>query len=195
MQRLAAALEQAVIGRVLDQRVLEAIGRLRRHRPRRTGCRPRRADPARTAEPPSSRSATSLEQRDARIRVPSTAPICAISARGAEPVEPRGERLLQGRRDRLRAALYAALQSRRVTSSTNSGTPPVRSFTPFDDLPGQRMARGDFADHLRDLRAIERRERDDAMVRAHAPGRTELRPRRRDDEQRRLGAALGQRAA
>ena len=30
--------------------------------------------------------------------------------RGAEPVEPRGERLLQGRRDRLRAALFAALQ-------------------------------------------------------------------------------------
>ena len=29
VQRLAAALEQAVIGRVLDQRVLEAIGRLR----------------------------------------------------------------------------------------------------------------------------------------------------------------------
>ena len=32
-------------------------------------------------------------------------------ARGAEPVEPRGERLLQGRRDRLRAALDAALQA------------------------------------------------------------------------------------
>ena len=30
MQRLAAALEQALVGRVLDQRVLEAIGRLRR---------------------------------------------------------------------------------------------------------------------------------------------------------------------
>ena len=29
VQRLAAALEQAVVGRVLDQRVLEAVGRLR----------------------------------------------------------------------------------------------------------------------------------------------------------------------
>ena len=28
MQRLAAALEQALVGRVLDQRVLEAVGRL-----------------------------------------------------------------------------------------------------------------------------------------------------------------------
>ena len=32
------------------------------------------------------------------------------------------------------------------------------------------------------------------MVRAHAPRRAELRPRRRDEEQRRLRAALGQRA-
>ena len=29
VKRLAAALEQAVIGRVLDQRMLEAVGRLR----------------------------------------------------------------------------------------------------------------------------------------------------------------------
>ena len=29
VQRLTAALEQAVIGRILDQRVLEAVGRLR----------------------------------------------------------------------------------------------------------------------------------------------------------------------
>ena len=45
----------------------------------------------------------------------------------------------------------------------------------------------------RDLRAIERRERNDAVVRAQAPGRAELRPGRRDDEQRRLRAALGER--
>ena len=32
------------------------------------------------------------------------------------------------------------------------------------------------------------------MVRPHAPGRAELRPRRRDDQQRRLRPALGQRA-
>ena len=55
------------------------------------------------------------------------------------------------------------------------------------------MTRGEFADHVRDLRAIERGKRDHAMVRAHAPGRAELRPRRRDEEQRRLRAALGQR--
>ena len=55
------------------------------------------------------------------------------------------------------------------------------------------MPRGDLADHAANLRAVERRKRNDAMVRAHGPGRAEFRPRRRDDEQRRLRAALGQR--
>jgi hypothetical protein len=32
------------------------------------------------------------------------------------------------------------------------------------------------------------------MVRSHAPGRAELRPRRREDQQRRLHSALRQRA-
>ena len=48
-------------------------------------------------------------------------------------------------------------------------------------------------DHLRNLHAIERREREHAMVRAPAPGRAELWTRRRNDEQRRLRPALGQR--
>ena len=48
VQRLAAALEQAVVGRVLDQRVLEAIVRLRGRRPRRSGGPRRRACRART---------------------------------------------------------------------------------------------------------------------------------------------------
>ena len=56
------------------------------------------------------------------------------------------------------------------------------------------MTRGEFADHLRDLRAVEWRKRDDAMVRAHAPVRAELRPRRRNKEQRRLRAAFCERA-
>ena len=51
----------------------------------------------------------------------------------------------------------------------------------------------DLAYHPADLRAVERRERNDAVVRTHGPGRAELRPRRRDDEQRRLRPALGQR--
>ena len=50
----------------------------------------------------------------------------------------------------------------------------------------------DLADHAAHLRAVERRERDHAMVRAHRPGRAEFRPRGGDDQQRGLGAALGE---
>ena len=49
VQRLAAALEQALVGRVLDQRVLEAIGRLRRGAVDEEEVGFRRADRARLA--------------------------------------------------------------------------------------------------------------------------------------------------
>ena len=52
------------------------------------------------------------------------------------------------------------------------------------------MARGELADHSRDIGAIEGAERNDAVVRAQAPGRPELGPRGREDEERRLRAAL-----
>ena len=54
------------------------------------------------------------------------------------------------------------------------------------------MASGEFADHLRDVGAIEGAQRDDAVMGAQAPGRAEFRPRCRDDEQRCLRAALGE---
>ena len=38
-----------------------------------------------------------------------------------------------------------------MTSSMNSGTPPVRSPTPSDHLVRQGMALGDFPDHLPNL--------------------------------------------
>ena len=79
-----------------------------------------------------------------------------------------------------------------MTSSTNSGTPPVRSLTPSTISSAQRMASGEFADHKRDVGAIEGAERDDAVVRAQAPGRAELGPRGREDQHRRLRAALGE---
>ena len=55
------------------------------------------------------------------------------------------------------------------------------------------MTRGELADHLRDVGAIEWAQRDDAVVRAQAPRRSELGPRGREDEHRRLRAALGER--
>ena len=63
----------------------------------------------------------------------------------------------------------------------------------LDHLFAQRMARGQLADHLRDVGAIEGTERDDAVMRAQAPRRSELGPRGREDEHRRLRAALGER--
>ena len=55
----------------------------------------------------------------------------------------------------------------------------------------QRVAGGKFRHHVAHLCAIERRQRDGAVMRAHAPGRAEFRPRRRHDKQRRQRAALG----
>ena len=48
-------------------------------------------------------------------------------------------------------------------------------------------------DHASHLRAVERRERNNAVVRAQAPVWAEFRPGRRHDEQRRLGAAFYER--
>ena len=47
----------------------------------------------------------------------------------------------------------------------------------IDHLLGERMPACYLADHAAHLRAVERRERNDAMVRAHGPGRSEFRPR------------------
>ena len=94
-------------------------------------------------------------------------------ARRAEPVEPRRERLLQRWRDRLRAALLAALQSRRVTSSMNNGTPPVRSLTPSItslDKAWREASSPPFAG----LGAIQRRERDRAVMSSARPTAREI---------------------
>ena len=61
----------------------------------------------------------------------------------------------------------------------------------FDNILRQRVAGRKLRHHVAHLGAIERRERDGAVMRAHAPGRPEFRPRRRHDEQRRQRAALG----
>ena len=63
---------------------------------------------------------------------------------------------------------------------------------PLDQLFGQCMAGRDFADHARDAGTIQRGQRDQAVVRAQAPRRTELRTGRSQHEQRRLRAAVGE---
>jgi hypothetical protein len=108
VQRLAAALEQAVVGRVLDQRVLETVVRLRAAafgdeevRVRKLlerGLESEVVDPAHGAQP---RITEITAQHGAYLR---------DFARFAEPIEPRRERLLKRRRDRLQATGLAALE-------------------------------------------------------------------------------------
>jgi hypothetical protein len=97
----------------------------------------------------------SLEQRVREVAPKHGADLRDLP-RGAEPVETCRERLLQGRRDRLRAALDAALQEEARDLLDEQRHAAGALADPFDDLPGQRMTRGEFADHPRDLRAIER---------------------------------------
>ena len=128
MQRLAAALEQAVVGRVLDQRVLEAVVRLRSIAldEQNVGF----GEPLqRRLQRALVEAGHGLEQR-VREPAPSTAPICAVSR--AEP-----SRSSRAASDCCNVGGIACAppcsprsNRRRVTSSTNSGTPPVRSLTP-----------------------------------------------------------------
>ena len=147
----------------------------------------------RSSSNPAADDDTSLQQPVRKIAPQHRADLRDF-ARFAEPVEPRGERLLQGRRDRLRAALRVALEqeSRHLLDEQRDA---ARSLAhSIDHLVGERMPACDLADHAAHLRAVERRERNDAVVRAHGPGRSEFRPRGGDDQQRGLRAALGERA-
>ena len=154
VQRLPAALEQAVIGRVLDQRVLEAIVGLGAARPRQTGGLPRRAVPTTPAEPPR-RFRRRRAAADRRTRVKNR-PDLRDLARGAEPIEARRERLLQGGRDGLNAAPLPPLQeqARHLLDEQRHATCPFAD--PLDHLLGERMTRP------RSRRPCERPQRDRA---------------------------------
>ena len=108
MQRLAAALEQAVVGRVLDQRVLEAIVGLRR-----SALDKQEVGVGKPIQRRLQRRLVQLrdiaQQRIGEIASKHRADLRHLTRR-PEPIEARGEGLLQGRRDGLNAALLAALQ-------------------------------------------------------------------------------------
>ena len=77
-------------------------------------------------------------------------------ARRAEPIEARGKRLLQGRRDGLNTALLAALK-KQARHLLNEQRHAARALVdPLDQLLGERMAGRDLADHARDAGAIQR---------------------------------------
>ena len=192
MQRLAATLEQAVVGGILDQRVLEAVVRLRSIAldEQNVGL----GEPLqRRLQRALIEAGHGLEQSVREAAAQNCANLRGLT-RSAEPIEPRGERLLQCRRDRLRAALLAALQQEARNLLNEQRNAAGALADTFDDVPWQSVMGRKSSNHLRDLHAIERRQGDHAMVRPHAPRRAELWPRRRDDEQRRLRPALGQTA-
>ncbi len=158
VQRLPTALEEAVVGRVLDQRVLEAIACLRRR---------------------------ALDEQEVGVGKPvqrclqlglvefgnvTQQPVCEIApkdrtdlrdlARRAEPVETRSERLLQGWRDGLNAALLASLQKqpRHLLDEQRDAAGPLAH--PLDHVFGEGMLGRDLANHARDASTIQRGQRD-----------------------------------
>ena len=102
--------------------------------------------------------------------------------------------MLKRRRDRLRAALFAALQEQARDFLDEQRHAAGALAHPIDGFPRQCVALGEFADHLPHLGAIEQRERDRAVMRARAPRRVKFRARCRHDEQRRQRAAFGEAA-
>ena len=144
MQRLAAALEQAVVGRILDQRVLEAVVRLRSIAldEQNVGL----GEPLqRRLQRAFVEASHGLEQRIRESAAQHCADLRGLT-RGAEPIEPRGERLLQGRRDRLRAALLAALQQEARNLLDEQRDAAGALAHPFDDVPWQRMMGREFSE-------------------------------------------------
>ena len=143
VQRLPAVFQQAFVGRVLDQRVLEAIDRRRR----------RTLDIEqvglgeffeRGAQRRLGQAGDGLQQRVGKL-APQHGADLRDFARLAEPVEAGGERLLQGRRDRLRAALQH--QPRHLLDEQRHAAGAVGKA--LDHLLRQRVALGDRRDHLR----------------------------------------------
>jgi hypothetical protein len=90
----------------------------------------------------------------------------------------------------LNAALLAAFnkQARGFLNEKRHTAGPL--VDPLNQLFGQCMAGRDFADHARDAGSIQRGQRNQAVVRAQAPRRTELRTGCSQQEQRRLRTAV-----
>jgi hypothetical protein len=100
--------------------------------------------------------------------------------------------LLQRRRDRLHTALFAPLEKQSGDLLHEQGHATSALAHPFHHILRERMPRRKFGDHPRDLRAVERAKRHDAVMRVRAPRRAKFRPRGRDNEQRGLRATLAQ---
>ena len=134
VERVAAALEQAVVGRIANQRVLETIGR-----------RGRRAfdeheiglDEAfeRGLQGGLIQPADLAEQRKGKIAAQNRADLRDFPC-VSKPIEPRRKRLLEVGGIAGMSLSSPRSRSSRVTSSTNRGSPPVRSPTRSTKISG-----------------------------------------------------------
>ena len=151
----------------------------------------RRSKPDRSSA--SSRSATASRSACGKSR-PSTAPICAISRAGPSRSSRAASDCWRvgGIVGAPPSTLRLQEEARHLFDEQRHAAAALAH--PFNHLLRQRMTRGQLADHARDLSAIERSQRDDAVMRAYGPGRAKLRACGRNDQERRLTAALGQRA-
>ncbi len=111
----------------------------------------------------------------------------------SQSVEPRRQRLLKRRRDRVEAGLSAALE-KQPRDLLDEQRHAVASFDDDANVVFRQLARrGDRADHEAHVGRVERRERKRGVVRSRRPRRAEFGAHRGDDEQRRLRAPVRQR--
>ena len=110
----------------------------------------------------------------------------------AEPVETRGQRVLERRWNIALAQAAAALQhqsgqflgkERHAVGAFDHGV---------DHLRGQPIARDHAGDQLARFAEVQAIEHEHCVMRLHRPGRAELRARRTQEQQRHRGALLGQ---
>jgi hypothetical protein len=86
---------------------------------------------------------------------------------------------MQRRWNRAPGQIRTVLQHRAVNSSTNSGTPPVRSITASTVSPASAL----LGDHRADIPRIQAVARDLRMMRTQRPLRAKLGARRREQQQ------------
>ena len=192
MQFLAAALEQRLVGRVLDQRVLELVGRVRRDAAHveqfRVGqlAQRRLQSPLRRSDEP--RAAI---RRKTRCRSPPPTWVTSLAgpSRSSRAISESCSVAGISRPVSFASPLSSTA---RVNSSTNSGTPPVRSTTVAMVSSDERLRRRDLRHHRAHVARAQPVERDLRVMRAHRPRRAELGPRRVQQQQPRGRALLDQ---
>ena len=160
-------------------------------RPRRTGCRPRRAVPTPRCSAASSQAGDVARSSAIGEFAPEHRADLRDLSRVAEPVEPRGERLLQRRRDRCAPPSPALQQEPRHLLDEQrhaAGALGDASTLLFENAWRPRSRRP----CCRPPRGRAGQTRSTPWCERVRPWRAEFRPRGRDNEQRRLRAALGE---